>query len=213
MNNNEAHRIDHIILGTADLGRGIKEFERLSGVKAAPGGIHPGGTHNALAALDEGRYLEILAPNPEAELDPKMAFLTELQGLTPIGWALRSANISESRKQLLGAGLNVTDIRNGSRQLPGNKLLKWKTISITKPWIAEAPFLIEWLPGAPHPSIEAPAGCCLNSMQIAGPQAALLKKIFTCLNISIQTTDEKEARIRISLNTPKEQLHLGGEHV
>ena len=56
-------KLDHLILAVGDLEKGIAEFTEKTGVKPTFGGVHKGiGTHNALVSLDNGMYLEILAP-------------------------------------------------------------------------------------------------------------------------------------------------------
>ena len=50
-------RVDHLVYATPDLALGAETAEKLFGVRATPGGQHPGeGTRNALIVLGPATY-------------------------------------------------------------------------------------------------------------------------------------------------------------
>src|SRR5438270_6523442 len=127
-------RIDHVLLGVNDLEKGIEELERITGVRAVFGGAHPGrGTQNALIALGEHHYLEILAPNPEERGNQEAGELRGLTALTPIGWAVRAEDLTALRDSLKSQGVATEEIRPGGRNRPDGTRLSWKTLSFASP--------------------------------------------------------------------------------
>src|SRR6516162_7208756 len=80
--------LDHILLGSSDLDRGIAFVEAHTGVRPAFGGVHPGrGTQNALLSLGVQHYLEVIAPDPRQHTDNALA--AKLQSLAEprlVGW-------------------------------------------------------------------------------------------------------------------------------
>ncbi|HXK61590.1 MAG TPA: VOC family protein, partial [Acidobacteriota bacterium] len=118
--------VDHLLLGAADLESGIEWVENLTGVRALPGGSHPGvGTRNALLSLGRQQYLEIIAPDPA---QPAFNFRIDLRALTTprfISWAAATEDLEFIRKRGLEAGYRIDGPEEGTRQRPDGRLLRW----------------------------------------------------------------------------------------
>src|SRR5215510_16378960 len=103
-------QVDHLVYATPDLNRGIDEIERLTGVRATPGGQHPGGgTRNALLALGPTSYLEIIAPDPD-QPPPKTPRPFGIDSLTQsklVTWAAKNNDLEHLRQDALRYGMQL----------------------------------------------------------------------------------------------------------
>lgn len=158
--------LDHLILGITDLSAGQKEFEAKTGISLQFGGKHPFGTYNALCSLDNGLYLEVIAPQDVA--NPATGVFspgTGVDALRCFGWSLRTNSIELLASQLKEAGIPHSAIGSGSRKTTDGKELRWKTLFLLKdgqPTLQ--PFFIEWEKDSLHPSLSTPSGCTLDSL-------------------------------------------------
>jgi Glyoxalase-like domain len=161
--------LDHIILGCNDLDAGVAFMLKKSGYQAAMGGSHPGrGTRNALLALGNRRYLEILAPDPE---QPVLLFhpeIAELEEPKLVGWAIRHKDLTSYASNLRARGFECNGPVDGSRTRPDGQVFRWKTLSYADDKSGLRPFYIEWDEHSPHPSAEAPGGCLLTDFHVTG---------------------------------------------
>ena len=201
-------KIDHIILGINDLERGVEEFSRLTGVRPAFGGEHPGrGTHNAVASLGNGTYIEILAPNPAdakpADPTEGISGLAGMATLTPIGWALSTVDLAAVKKSAEAGGVTTTQVRPGARKLPDGPTLEWMTVGVAAPAHDWAPFFIQWTNPALQPSHTAPTGCTLTSVSLADPSPDALKTLFAAVGFDMTVAQAESARMTVTLQCPK----------
>ena len=199
----EVH-VDHLILGARDLDEGIRRFEERTGVRPMVGGEHPGrGTRNALVSLGPGLYIEILAPQASAPDAGRVAELRALTDLVPYGWAVFVRDVDAARRRLGDAGLGLSEIQPGSRARPDGSLLQWKTFDVEKPKIAGIPFFIRWGDGTTHPSQDSPAGCRLQRLRVATPDAAAMRRAFAALPLDVAAEAGPRAGLDITLECPK----------
>src|SRR5215470_3117042 len=121
--------LDHILIGSPDLEKGIAFVEERTGVRAAFGGVHPGaGTRNALLSLGSNRYLEIIAPDPQQPATEDKRNLRSLDEPVIVGWAQHPGDIEAFAKRLKGEGVEVIGPQPGSRKRPDGRVLNWKTL-------------------------------------------------------------------------------------
>jgi len=193
--------LDHILLGSNDLDRGIAFVEEHTGVRAAFGGVHPGrGTENALLSLGERRYLEIIAPDPKQAGVEQYPVITKLAEPRLIGWAAHRDDLDEFAEQLRKQGIEFEGPQAGSRQRPDGKLLRWRALRLKDDHGGLLPFFIEWSRDSVHPSVDAPKGCTLTRFEAATPQREdLLHAIPRVqLDLHVQTFDHPSLRATVS---------------
>jgi catechol 2,3-dioxygenase-like lactoylglutathione lyase family enzyme len=195
-------RIDHLILGVADLDRAIEDLEKLTGVRPVYGGKHPTGTHNALVSLGDRVYLELIAVQPGATPPPLFAALSGLEKTAPIGWAVSADDGPALRHSLESAGFKLTELRPGSRTTSSGTTLQWQTFGLA-PNVRDAPFFILWGAETPHPSVTSPAGCTLERLALAGPQIEDLKRLRDALGLSVEVAQGAKAGLTFTLKCPK----------
>src|SRR5262245_51161548 len=183
--------VDHLILGVSDLDQGIAWFEKLSGVKAVVGGLHPGrGTRNALVSLGGRQYLEIMAPDPAQEGAALPYDLKSLAAPRLVNWAAATNDIDSIARKARLAGLNVFGPRDGSRARPDGRMLKWKTLDVQNRMgsvrISPIPFFIQWAVDSLHPSEDSPKGLELRSFEMEHPDADNVLKTLRSIGIEAQ---------------------------
>src|SRR5580693_7037388 len=163
--------LDHVILGCHDLDAGIEYVFQRTGVRAAPGGVHPGaGTKNALLSLGTLRYLEIIAPDPlqPASADPRHV-------------------------------ASLMDPKPGSRARPDGSTLNWTSLTLKDDKDGVLPFFIEWGSTSLHPSVDAPTGCRLTDLWISAPNPGDLRTLAAKLQLEVQIRQSDETRLAATI--------------
>lgn len=205
--------VDHLLLGVADLDRGIAWVEKATGVKAVVGGSHPGmGTRNALVSLGGKRYLEIIAPDPAQTAFNFRIDVRKLSEPRLVNWAAAAADIDAVAKKARAAGYQTFGPQPGSRARPDGKVLRWKTFGVMNDLgavgVEPIPFLIAWAADSVHPSQDSPKGCELVSFEIEHPNPARVKKTLATLGIEANVRTGGSARLTATLSSPKGRVTL-----
>jgi len=208
-----ADAVDHLLLGTRDLGAGIEWVAKKFGVKAAVGGSHPGrGSRNALIAFRQRRYLEIIAPDPAQPPENLTRNLRTLEEPRLIGWASASTDLSALAKRLQERGQRVTGPLDGARIRPDGGKLAWRTLSLEEAFEQDGadpiPFFIQWSPESSHPSQDSPQGCDVIGFAIEHPKADAVRGLLAQAGIDADVRQAKSCRLIATLDTPKGRVVL-----
>lgn len=197
-------RVDHLIYGAPDLERGIEEVERRLGARPAPGGRHPQyGTRNALLALGEATYLEVMAPDPEHPEpgDGVLFALDELEVPRLVTWALRAEEIEADAARARDRGVRLGAVRAGSREQPDGSELTWKlTHPRALPMGGVVPFLIDW-GETPHPAESAPEGGALAGLRAEHPDPEAAREALAALGAGMPVEAGPRPRLIATVRT------------
>ena len=195
--------VDHLMWGAADLDEGMAEIRRLFGADPVPGGAHPGlGTRNALLGLADGRYLEIIAPDPEQR--PSGGFAAALADLARpalITWALRSSDLPGVARQLSAAGIGTRGPVPTRRSRPDGVELAWELLfAHGHEFGALMPFFIDW-GESPHPADGLQPAGTLEAITVESPHAATLRRLLGTVDVPLVVRTASEPALHATIVT------------
>jgi hypothetical protein len=198
--------IDHLVYATPDLERGIREVEDLVGIRAEPGGQHPGrGTRNALIALESDTYLEIIGPDPTQPEPPSPRWfgIDTLAGSKLVTWAAKSNDVDRVHTDAMAHGIPLGDVKSGSRRRSDGVLLSWR---YTDPGVdmsdGVVPFFIDW-GQTPHPSQVAPRGAALVGLRAEHPDDLRMREAFRVLGVDIPVAHGAQSTLIAIIDGPR----------
>src|SRR4029450_1631557 len=198
-------RLDHLVYATPDLGLGIDTIEKLLGVRATPGGQHPGlGTRNALVALGPSSYLEIIGPDPEK---PKPASrrrfgIDELKAPRIARWVVKGTELEKLVSAAASHGVTLGPVIPGSRRRPDGVVLSWRyTDPNTEVADGLVPFFIDW-GTSPHPSATAARGATLVQVRAEHPDVARTQKMLDALGLDLKVQKGSSPAIIATIDSP-----------
>jgi len=184
-------QVDHLVYTTPDLQAGIDVIEKLLGIRATPGGQHPGyGTRNALISLGPQTYLEIIGPDPDqpTPAGPRRFGIDSLKSPRLFTWVAKGTDLDRFAAQAAGQGVNLGPVIAGRRQRPDGVLLTWR---YTDPNMSVGdrlvPYFIDWGTST-HPALTAAPGATLIGLRAEHPDAARIQTMLRRLKLELEVS-------------------------
>jgi len=204
-------RIDHLVYAAPDLALGIQRIEALLGIRATPGGQHPGeGTRNALVALGPTSYLEIIARDPE-QPEPGTARKFGIDTLASprlVTWAAKGSALEPMVAEARRHGVMLGDVIPGSRRTPSGTLLAWH-ITNQRAVVADGlvPFFIDW-GQTPHPAADAAKGATLIALRAEHPEPDRVRRALDQLGLDLPVTHGATPALIATIDGPHGRIEV-----
>jgi hypothetical protein len=202
-------KVDHLVYATPDLPTGVEKIQRLLGVQATPGGQHPGaGTRNALIALGETTYLEIIGPDPAQPkpAGPRRFGIDDLTAPKLVTWAAKGSDLEQLTSEALRKGIQLGDVSPGSRRSPQGVLLAWR-VTLTSLGDGIVPFFIDW-GETPHPARTAARGASLIELRAEHPDAERLEEVLNQLGLELPVKKGQKPALIATIASPHGRVEL-----
>ena len=204
-------QVDHLVYTVPNVQGGIEAAEKLFGVRATPGGQHPGlGTRNALIALGPQSYLEIIGPDPEQPkpAGPRRFGIDDLKAPHLMTWVAKGTSLDKFDADAKAHGIDLGAVIPGSRKRPDGVVLKW---TYTDPQVVLAdrliPYFIDW-GSSPHPSATAAKGVTLTGLRAEHPDAERVQKMLKQLGLELSVTRGPKPSLIATFDSPKGKVEL-----
>lgn len=197
-------RLDHLAIAAQTLEEGMTWAEERLGVKFLAGGKHARfGTHNRLLGLEDGLYLEVIAADPDAQIDgPRWFGLDDFRGPPRLAnWICEADEFGA----MLRHGMRGVAMQRGN--------LSWDMgvpLDGSLPLGGGFPTVLKWRTDSPPGRSLAASGCRLVGLSIAHPQARQIEsEVAEALNdprIWFEVSDE--VKLSAEFETPRGRVML-----
>lgn len=194
-------RLDHLAVSCMSLAEGAEAVAAALGVRLEPGGAHPTmGTHNRLLSLGPDEYLEVIAIDPEAPPPgrPRWFRLDGFQGKPRLtNWVARVDDLDAALAGAAPGTGRATDLARGD--------FRWRMAVPDDgrlPFDDAHPALIEWQGGLKPQDRLPDAGCRLERLEIAHPDADRLREAVRLADQRVVYVPGPKA-LRATIRTPK----------
>lgn len=195
-------RIDHVLLGADDLDEGREWVADRLGIETTPGGRHAAwGTHNALASLGPDTYLEVIAPDPDAD-GASILGLGALGEPRLVAFAVAADDLDAVAAAVGATGVHLGEVLDGSRETPDGGTLRWR---ITDPAADRldgvVPFAIDW-GETPHPAGALPdAGIRLVELVVEHPRPFEARRVLQAMGLDLLVRGGDTPRLEATFRT------------
>ena len=204
-------RIDHLVYTAPTLQTGIDAMEDLLGVRPVEGGRHPQwGTCNALLGLGPGRYLEVIARDPdlpEPSAGPPRVFTTHDASRLST-WAAKGTNLTQLRHMAARARIELGEVVDGMRRHSSGREFRWQlTNPFTHIFDGIVPFFIDW-GDSPHPSSLIPPVGTLQKLVLKHPEPSGVSRVLADLGVELDVVPGSSPGLMATIETPRGMVVL-----
>ena len=196
--------IDHLIFAAQTLKSGMDAVENVLGIRPVVGGQHKGrGTHNALLALGENIYFEVIAPDPTQPDVPKPLWMKTDQVTQPQLWTWAAANsdLFTLEKIANENQIPLGEIESGTRTQPNGDILRWQ---LTEPILENEngiiPFFLNWKKTI-HPSKTLPQAGEILAFKAIHPNPEKIKKQLKKLDVTLLVEKGSRPHLEATIRT------------
>ncbi|WP_460274972.1 VOC family protein [Celeribacter sp. ULVN23_4] len=203
------YRIDHLVISASDLEQGKDAMEALLDVEFGPGGKHPDmGTHNVLLAMAPDAYLEVIAPDPDAERPefPRWFDLDNFGGPPRLSnWVVACDDLEEAWELAPADVGRIMSFQRGD--------YAWRMIvpeTGVLPFDNCFPALIEWHSPRPVPGLLDP-GLAMRRLKISHPDAEGLRAAlapFVSAMEHVRIVQSLEPGLTAEIGTPSGEIWI-----
>mmetsp|Transcript_20780 Transcript_20780/g.59242 ORF Transcript_20780/g.59242 Transcript_20780/m.59242 type:complete len:537 (+) Transcript_20780:75-1685(+) len=199
--------LDNVVIAAPNLEEAIDEFEKRTGVRPQPSGKLKGlGAKTAVVILDDNRYIEIVAPDPDAPAGGLGEELKKLPSgsLEPFHYAIRT----QMSKMVEGyvsevLGWKPDHISMAQAREDGNGTRNWELMTFMGHRIGGiAPSYIKWNDTLHHPTSQQRPQAALESLHIQAPEGHVVHKLLTGVD-GIQPQVNDHLMLCLTIRTPK----------